>query len=316
MKRTTVLFGLAFSVFSSACAVGSEAPAEETASNAAPLAACPRDWTQYEMGTRESTKSNEASGLAASRKNQGVLWTHDDSGDSARVFAMTYNGDHLGIYNLAGAGFVDWEDMGIGVVDGAWHLFLADIGGNVPRRDVQVYVVPEPNVSETQAPVTKTVSGTRRLNLHYPDRAHNAESIFVDPRDGALYVITKSTDGLSKVFKKKAPHLHGSVTTLVQVAQLDFARAPLFTGDQDTRRAATGADISPDGSEIVVKTKYSTFLWRRSATQTIAQAFATTPCPIPNGVGEAIAFAPSGNHLFTTDQDTHSEVFLFYREGN
>lgn len=316
MKRTTLGFALALSALTTGCAVGSSPPGEETATDTASLAACPRDWTQYAMGTRESAKSNEASGLAASRKNPGVLWTHDDSGDSARVFAMTYNGAHLGIYNLAGAGFVDWEDMGIGVVDGAWHLFLADIGGNDPRQDVQVYVVPEPNVSETQAPVTKTVTGTRRLNLHYPNGAHNAESLFVDPRDGAIYVITKSYDGVSKIFRKRAPHLHGSTTTLTQVAQLDFSKAPLFTGDQDTRRAATGADISPDGTEILVKTKHSTFLWRRSATQTIAQAFATTPCPVPNGVGEAIAFAPSGDHFFTTDQDAHSEVFLFYRGPN
>jgi hypothetical protein len=41
-------------------------------------------------GNVQSSLVIEASGLAASRKNANVLWVHNDSGDSARVFAMPY----------------------------------------------------------------------------------------------------------------------------------------------------------------------------------------------------------------------------------
>ncbi len=40
---------------------------------------------------------NEASGLAASRRNDGVLYTHNDSGDTGRVFAITTQGFTVGI---------------------------------------------------------------------------------------------------------------------------------------------------------------------------------------------------------------------------
>jgi hypothetical protein len=67
-----------------------------------------------QIGTVESSLINESSGIAASRENSDVLWTHNDAGDSARVFAMNTEGAHLGIYYLSVAGATDWEDMAIG----------------------------------------------------------------------------------------------------------------------------------------------------------------------------------------------------------
>src|SRR5689334_15559786 len=91
------------------CSAAPSNETEETAeASSSSLAACPASWTRTSLGARELAASNEASGLAASRKNAGVLWTHDDSGDSARVFAMTFAGAHLGIYDVAAADFVDW----------------------------------------------------------------------------------------------------------------------------------------------------------------------------------------------------------------
>ena len=51
-----------------------------------------------QTGTIQNSSINEASGIAASRMNANVLWTHNDSGDSARVFAMTAAGANLGTY--------------------------------------------------------------------------------------------------------------------------------------------------------------------------------------------------------------------------
>ena len=67
-------------------------------------------------GTLQETAITEASGIAASRKNPGVLWVHNDSGDVNRVFALTPAGTHLGIYTITGAGAVDWEDLAIGAL--------------------------------------------------------------------------------------------------------------------------------------------------------------------------------------------------------
>ncbi|KKM69971.1 hypothetical protein LCGC14_1445370, partial [marine sediment metagenome] len=93
---------------------------------------------------------NEASGLAASILNSGVLWTHNDSGDSARAFAMDTQGNHLGMYNITGAGATDWEDMAVGPgpTAGVSYLYLGDIGDNDAERDsIDIYRVPKPAVS-------------------------------------------------------------------------------------------------------------------------------------------------------------------------
>ena len=85
----------------------------------------------------------EASGLAVSRTNEGVLWAHNDSGDTARVFAFGEDGGRLGTFKLVGAGATDWEDMALGPdVDDAGDpvadrdaLYVADFGDNDAVRD-------------------------------------------------------------------------------------------------------------------------------------------------------------------------------------
>ena len=49
---------------------------------------CPSFQTGRQIGTVQLAAIDEASGLVASRKNPGVLWAHNDSGDSARTLAM------------------------------------------------------------------------------------------------------------------------------------------------------------------------------------------------------------------------------------
>src|SRR5690606_21021400 len=137
----------------------------------------------------------EASGLAVSRDQPGVLWAHNDSGDTARVFAFGEDGSKLGIFTLDGAEAVDWEDMALGPdvddagepVDDADALYLADFGDNAAGRDtVSVYRVPEPEVAAGQAPVRETVGDVERFTFTYPDGPRDAEALFVDRADGSF----------------------------------------------------------------------------------------------------------------------------------
>jgi hypothetical protein len=73
----------------------------------------------------------ESSGLVASRRHAGVLWTHNDSGDAARLFAIGRDGRVLATLRLAGVQARDWEAMAVGRDDrGAPALFVGDIGDN------------------------------------------------------------------------------------------------------------------------------------------------------------------------------------------
>ncbi len=275
-----------------------------------PLPACPTFTARVQTGALESAEMEETSGLVVSRKNPGVLWGHNDSGDSARVFAFTPAGKLLGIYTVAGAQFRDWEDLAVAELNGEWYLVVGDIGGNAGRHAVQVYWVPEPVVSLTQVPTTpRSLSVTYALNLTYPGvEEHNAESLFVDPASKALYIVVKATSGLSPVFRKAPPYVDGSDSALETVTALNFAQAPLggFT--------TTAADLSPDGRELVIKTYTTTYLWRWLPGTTLQAALATPPCPLPPAPGEAIAFSPDGKSLYAVPEGVGASVFRLDRK--
>ena len=64
---------------------------------------------QIAKGRLDNWDIKEASGLAASRKIQGVLYTHNDSGDRNRIFAINEWGQHLATYIIDNAQARDWE---------------------------------------------------------------------------------------------------------------------------------------------------------------------------------------------------------------
>jgi hypothetical protein len=56
---------------------------------------CPKFLAGRKVGTIEPARINEASGIAASRKNPGVLWVHNDDGPPW-VYALNSEGKLLG----------------------------------------------------------------------------------------------------------------------------------------------------------------------------------------------------------------------------
>ena len=95
------------------------------------------------VGTLGDPELVELSGLAASRVHPGVLYAHNDSGDSARFFAMTLTGAPLGRFSLAGAVAHDIEDIAVGPCPQGSCVYLGDIGDNLTMRsDDTVYRIP------------------------------------------------------------------------------------------------------------------------------------------------------------------------------
>jgi hypothetical protein len=200
----------------------------------------------FQTGNITNGSVTEASGIAASRFNPNVLWTHDDSGSSAQVYAMTTAGANLGTFNVSGAGATDWEDIAVGPgpVDGTQYLFIGDIGDNGgSRSSIAVYRVPEPIVSDTQTPATASLSGAVRMNFVYPDGARDAESLFIDPLTRDIYIISKR-DSPNRVYRAAYPQATSGTTTLEFVTLFDDFGSP------------TAADISPDGDEILVRSYF------------------------------------------------------------
>jgi hypothetical protein len=78
-----------------------------------------------------------------------VLWANNDSGDSARVFAVGSDGADLGTVTVSGATATDWEDLALGPAPaGRPPATSATLGGagtsGNARPSVTVYRFPEP----------------------------------------------------------------------------------------------------------------------------------------------------------------------------
>jgi hypothetical protein len=176
----------------------------------------------------------ESSGLARSTYARDVLFTHNDSGDGARVFAVGANGKTNAVLTLKGAGNVAWEDISSGPNHTLW---VGDTGnGASDRRQVTAYRFTEPQTLRT------ATVGTTKYTFSYPDGAHNAEAIMVHPTTGRVYVVTKAKSGAA-IYVAPASLSTSKVNKLTKVAS-----APA---------SITGASFSPDGKQVVL-TSYAT----------------------------------------------------------
>lgn len=282
------------------------------------IAPCPQYAQPVKVSGVDHGDIVEASGIVASRRNPGVMWTHNDSGDSARLFAFDIDkGKHLGVYGLGGVTAYDFEDLatGPGPKAGAHYLYVGDIGDNGKvRTSVQVHVVAEPAVSTTRTPKTVELSGVVTLSLRYPDGAHDAETLLVDPINGDLYVVVKSLDGVSPVYRSAAPHDQNGTRTLIRVALLTFGKGNLANAKFTM---TTAGDVSADGSEVLIRTYYDVFLWRRPAGQLLFLALAGKPCALPVAVepqGEAVAFDAKTHSYYTLSENKYPPLFLYKRQ--
>ena len=272
---------------------------------------CPQPGETETLGELESASLTETSGVVVSALSDGVLWVHNDSGDSARLFAIAESGVLLGTYTLD-VSTRDWEDLTAGwnAELGAEALYIGDIGDNATSREsLSVVIVPEPVVELNQAEISAELTDFSTLTLTYPDgEAHNCETLAYDPRTGSLIIVTKSADGESHVFEKPAPHEDGTETELTFLATLQFGSEPL-TGSANT----TAGDFSPLGDQLLIRTYSDAWMWLRDGSESLADALAGEACdavaPSENQ-GEAIAYTPDGSGYVTISEGTGSPILL------
>jgi hypothetical protein len=283
--------------------------APTTTTTAAPLslydAACAGSLTVATVGRVAAAAGSELSGIVASRTHPGVLWVHNDSGAGPEVYAIGLDGALLATYELA-AEAKDWEDIAVGpsttAADG-WALYLGDIGDNAEARSkVELYRIDEPAVTAgapaAAGPETaQPISSVRTITLTYPDHPHNAEAMLVDPITGDLVIITKETSGVAQVFVVAAAALGSGAATPVLAGTLDMGAG--------LGGLVTGADISPDGSLVAVRTYATVRLYARAPGQSVAEALVPPPCdgPMPIEVqGEAVTITADGRSYVTVSE--------------
>jgi hypothetical protein len=220
----------------------------------------------------DSRKIRESSGLVKSRTHPDVFWTHNDSGDEPRIFAITARGEVLAEYEILGVEAVDWEDIAI---DDSRNLYIADFGNNFNRRtDLTVYRVPEPDprlgagTARSDRKYEFRYSEQTRVPSHCPAN-FDAEALFW--MEGDLYVLTKHRSDLETVLLRIPGSAEETELVLHPLARFDVGKGRRMIFGRRTRGVwhdffgmVTAADLSPDGRTLAILTYYAIFLYERT----------------------------------------------------
>jgi hypothetical protein len=237
--------------------------------------------------TFADSQINESSGLGTSSFGDGIVYTHNDSGDTARFFAVNSSGATVAVYTLKGATAHDWEDMETGTdASGKPVLYFGDIGDNSAKRtEIDVYQVPEPRGPSANVPWV-------RYRFTYPDGPHNAETLMVDPRSHRIFIASKSAVGNGRLYEAPAVLSTTAINKLVAVVPERIV--PMLT---------TSGDISPDGKLMVLLTYFSAY-WSLGVNGELHE-FPVTE----QRQDEAIAFTRDGKSVLVGSEGMHSGVY-------
>ena len=238
---------------------------------------------------------NESSGIAASRLRTDVLWTHNDSGDAPRLFAIDLKGNSLGECRLDKIKAVDWEDMASFRMDDKAYLVVGDFGDNgQQRKNVQLHLVREPDPTDKKIKIDRTISFT------YETGSNDCECLAIDPTERLAVLIAKGWTPMCEVFAFELPaEDDDSQPVARRLATLKLA-------------GATGLDISPDGRRAVVVTYGNAYEYVRAEGESWKVAFSREGREIEmpkRKQGEAICYGADGKTLFVTSERAPSPLF-------
>ena len=221
----------------------------------------------------------ESSGLAVSRRNPGILWTHNDSGNAAVLFAIEPGGKVRARVNLP-IQTRDWEDISAGHCPAGDCLYVADIGDNQLRRSqIEIYRLPEPALDATEAATPEVFHA-----IYADGRPHNAEAMFVIGSD--LFIVTKDRAGI--LFRSSAASPGGRIV-FQRVGELGLP-------------TVTDAEASPDEKTVVVRT-YDEAVFYRASDLITGKAVAYLHVPLALlGEGQGEGVAVSGNMLYLSSE--------------
>lgn len=245
-------------------------------------------------GIVQNRELKEASGLTASLRNPGLLWSHNDSGDEARLFLMDDSAKNKAVVYLAGIRAQDWEEVASFQRNGESYLIIGDMGDNKGKRPfVRVHVVKEPlyrggDFYRDTIPPTDIITHV----LKYEDGPRDAEAMFYDHLDEKLYIISKRELQVG-LYETSLPAFYADTLVLRKAALL-----PL--------KFVTASSLSTDGQELLIKNLLSVFYWKRSRKESIPTMLRRAGIRLPyqpEFQGEAIAFAGDNSGYYTLSEE-------------
>ena len=302
-----VILLLAASVLSAGCSLLSRG---QTAPVAEPYEA------HSVSGKLESPDLNEASGIAASKCQPNVFWTHNDSGGKALLYAIDSTGKHLGVWKIDNAANRDWEDVAAIKSGNKCYVLIGEIGDNEHKYErIAVYRVAEPSVipanSSSTAKEPLAAENADVSYINYPNGPQDAEALLAHPQNGEIYLLTKSNNSPSQIYKF-SPRFEGETQTLENVGEITVPAIP--------NGSITGGDISPDGRRVILCDYFAGYeLVLPDGSSKFDDIWKQKPARVDLGqraIGEAVAYSSDGSFVIAVSEKKNTPVDITRRKVN
>ena len=249
----------------------------------------------------QTNSIDEASGIASSILNSGILWTHNDSGGKPEVYGIDGSGHLKAILTLEGVKNRDWEDIATmkDPKTGKSYIYVGEIGDNGARHpSVFVYKVEEPHINDKDSLYTAT--SIDKYEIKYEDGARDAEALFIDPATKDIYIISKREEHVG-VYRVANPST-AEVNTAKKISTLSLTWV-------------TAADISPNGKHLLVKTYTGIWRYKLSRASNGELILNKTPKAMPYKLepqGEAVCYDTKGKAYYTLSEAGESGVQVLF----
>lgn len=219
---------------------------------------------------------NEASGMVASHAIPGNLWVIEDGDNPSAVHLLSNLGEYRGRIDLPITNR-DWEDLAIGPgpIDGQNYLYISETGDNVNvHQNYSIYRLKEPSsLSDRNLSV-------ENIRFKYNDRTSiDVEAMIVDPKTKDIYLISKQQLFSVRLYKIAYPY------------DPNIENVANFIGTLP-HSGITAADISTDGTQLMIKDYNAVFYWRLKENESIFEALSRA-----RDVGAPYYVEPQGESL-------------------
>ena len=263
---------------------------------------------RIDMGLIENERISEASGLARSKIYKDVLYTHNDSGDKNVIYVINKDGESIGKLVIEGCPARDWEDISVGPGpdNGKSYIYIANIGDNKAVYDKKyIYRFREPELKFDKIPFRLSIHDAETITFQYPDGNRDAETLLTDPLTLDLYVITKREDNV-RIYRLPYPQ---STVDLIIADCIGSLKLTMVVG----------GDISSSGTELIIKTYESVYIFNRKPEERVSDALKNSFIEIlsyisePQGEGICLEIDGSGFYTISEERNDIPAHLYFYQ---
>jgi hypothetical protein len=265
------------------------------------MGAAPSNVVTVNLRSRRGLVENSAAAMSA--RQAGVLFTINDSGNEALLYALDTTGADRGAWRVLGSTDVDWEatSMGPCADDPAPRcVYIGDVGDNLAMHSSRaIYRVPEPDARDS------TFTGevrAQRLTYTYEDGKHDVEAMYV-ASNGDTFLITKRAlrargSGLRQalIFRIAAAAWKSNTPVVAQLVD----SLPIVPGSA-LLRTITDASLSPDRAHLAVRTYGQVYIFATDpGTAAVDHGLPPAVCNIVSlgeEQGEGITWADNAGRL-------------------